>query len=148
MRKYYLSFVDLSEVINVTANPDQISWALDQLRKSYFIDNLNEPNRIQIGNFAASIFPSFFDKLSIRIAHWQGGILSVHQTLHKLMDMEDYIGMYLYLVVMYGFLMWKTPDHLQLLGANPPALQCYMEAFLELFDNALREREAKTENVP
>lgn len=79
MRKYYLSFVDLSEVINVTANPDQISWALDQLRKSYFIDNLNEPNRIQIGNFAASIFPSFFDKLSIRIAHWQGGILSVHQ---------------------------------------------------------------------
>ena len=148
MRKYYLSFVDLSEVINVTANPDQISWALDQLRKSYFIDNLNEPNRIQIGNFAASIFPSFFDKLSIRIAHWQGGILSVHQTLHKLMDMEDYIGRYLYLVVMYGFLMWKTPDHLQLLAANPPALQCYMEAFLELFDNALREREAKTENVP
>lgn len=148
MRKYYLSFVDLSEIINVTANPGQISWALEQLREHQLIDRLNEPNPIQIGNLAASLFPAFYSKLSLRIARWQGGILNVRQTLRKLMDLEDTIGMYLYLVVMYGFLMWKTPDQLQLLTVSRPALQCYMEAFLELLDAAAQESEAKTENEP
>lgn len=41
-----------------------------------------------------------------------------------------------------------TADQLQLLTVSRPALQCYMEAFLELLDAAAQESEAKTENEP
>lgn len=49
MKKYYMSFVDFSEIINVTADEEQLTKACDRMAELELLTEKGNPSPAQIG---------------------------------------------------------------------------------------------------
>lgn len=130
MRKYYLSHIDFSEIVNVTTDESQLRRARARMRRLGLLTEQGKPAISYIAHYAERSSTSFFVKLSKRLRN-RGGIEAVAATLQMLCDRHDYYGFYLYLVIMYGFVEWQVPERVVLLPALPVALKSYCEGFLK-----------------
>lgn len=142
MKKYYMSFIDFSEVANVTADYEQIEKAKQRMIDLGLLTEKGNPSPAHISAIASSISSPFFDKLQRRIARRNGGIIAVRDTLRMLNDRKEYTAVFLYLAFLYGFLEWQVPEQLTLLPAVPDVMKCFASEFIADFDRYLRD------NVP
>lgn len=129
MKKYYLSHVDFSELINVTADPVQIKRARRRMQELGMLSAEGRPAISVITVTANRGSQSFFIKLRKRLRH-RGGIEATAATLQMLCDRKDYYGFFLYLTFLYGFLEWQVPERLTLLPASWGSLKCYCTEFM------------------
>ena len=74
MKKYYMSFVDFSEIINVTADEEQLTKACDRMAELELLTEKGNPSTAQIGIVAQAEAGPFYDKLKKRISRRPGGI--------------------------------------------------------------------------
>ena len=130
MRKYYLSHIDFSEIVNITTDVSQLRRARARMQRLGLLMANGKPAISYIGHYAERSFTSFFVKLSKRLRN-RGGIESVAATLQMLCDRHDYYGFYLYLVILYGFVEWQVPERVVLIPALSPALKTFCESFLK-----------------
>ena len=63
MKKYYMSFVDFSEIINVTADEEQLTKACDRMAELELLTEKGNPSTAQIGIVAQAEAGPFYDKL-------------------------------------------------------------------------------------
>ena len=108
MKKYYMSFVDFSEIINVTADEEQLTKACDRMAELELLTEKGNPSPAQIGSVAQAEAGPFFDKLKKRISRRPGGIAGAKDTMQKLYDRKEYTALFLYLAILYGFLEWQV----------------------------------------
>jgi len=127
MKKYYMSFVDFSEIINVTADEEQLTKACGRMEELELLTEKGNPSPAQIGIIAQAEAGPFYDKLKKRISRRPGGIAGVKNTMQKLYDRKEYTALFLYLAILYGFLEWQGPGKILLL----PAARCCYVAFPE-----------------
>lgn len=150
MKKYYMAFVDFTEIVNVTADEQQLAWAKEKLQENGLLTDKGKPSPTAIGQLAQAILPQFFEKLKKRLARRQGGIVGVKETLQKLYDKKDYLGFYLYLAFMYGFVEWAVPEKVILLPAVPEAMKMFatetLAALTAFVKTIPAESEAAAEN--
>jgi hypothetical protein len=139
MKKYYLSHIDFSELINVTTNEEQLSNARERMTELGLLTEKGNPATAAIGSMVSSLSKSFFLKLQRRLRNRSDGISAVRDTLKKLYDRKEYYGFYLYLSFLYGFLEWQVPSKLVLLPAVPEALRCYCTEFMLEFNKFIEE---------
>ena len=139
MKKYYLSHIDFSELVNVTADEEQISNARERMTELGLLTEKGNPATSAISSMVGSLSKSFFLKLQRRMRYRNGGIAGVRDTLKKLCDRKEYYGFFLYLSFLYGFLEWQVPSKLVLLPAVPEALRCYCAEFMASFDKFIQE---------
>ena len=137
MKKYYMSFVDFSEIINVTADEEQLTKACDRMAELELLTEKGNPSTAQIGIVAQAEAGPFYDKLKKRISRRPGGIAGAKDTMQKLYDRKEYTGLFLYLAFLYGFLEWQVPEKLLLLPAVPDALKTFEGDFLSALDERL-----------
>lgn len=142
MKKYYMSFVDFSEIINVTADEEQLGKARERMTELELLTEKGNPSPSQISNVVSSVSAPFFDKLKKRISRRPGGITSVKDTMKKLADRKEYTAVFLYLAFLYGYLEWQVPEKVLLLPAAPDALKIFASDFMAAFDNFLNEDSA------
>ena len=133
MKKYYLSHIDFSEIVNVTADEAQLSRARARMQELKMLTDKGNPSVRSISRTANSELGPFFLKLRKRLRR-RGGVRAVIATLHMLYDRKDYYGFFLYLAFLYGFLEWQVPEKLMLLPAVPEALKCYCTEFMDSVD--------------
>ncbi len=145
MRKYYLSHIDFSEIINVTADEEQILKSKEQMLELDLITEKNKPSVDAIKTLVANQTNPFFIKLKRRLQYRNGGIELVRDTLKKLYDSKDYYGFFMYVAFMYGFLEWQVPYNVVLLSAVRETLMCYCKEFVEKFDRFLQEDNGENE---
>lgn len=136
MKKYYLSHIDFSEIVNVTADDEQLSRARERMQELKMLTDKGKPSVRSLSKTANSELGPFYLKLRKRLRR-RGGIRAVNATLHMLYDRKDYYGFFLYLAFLYGFLEWQLPEKLTLLPASPEALKCYCGEFLDAIDKYL-----------
>ena len=146
MRKYYLSHIDFSELINVTADEEQINAAREHMTELKLLTEKGNPATGAINVMVSGLSSSFFFKLQRRLRYRDGGISAVRDTLRKLYDRKEYYGFFLYLSFLYGFLEWQVPRKLVLLPAVPEALKCYCTEFMSAFDKFIEEADDSDEN--
>lgn len=109
MKKYYMSFVDFSEISNVTADEEQLKKSRDRMAELGLLTEKGNPSLSQINSIVLSVSSPFFDKLRKRLSRRSGGFQQVHDTFQKLNNRKEYLGFYLYLSILYGFLEWQVP---------------------------------------
>lgn len=148
MKKYYMAFVDFTEIANVTADAEQIAVAKAKLAENGLLTEKGNPSQQAVGSLVASVMPQFFEKLKKRIARRQGGISVVKETLQKLYDKKEYHGFYLYLTFMYGFVEWAVPEKVILLPAAPEVLKVFCAETLSAFGEFLKKHPAESEASP
>ena len=152
MKKYYMSFVDFSEIINVTADEEQLTKACDRMEELELLTEKGNPSPAQIGIVAQAEAGPFYDKLKKRISRRPGGIAGVKNTMQKLYDRKEYTALFLYLAILYGFPEWQVPEKILLLPAVPDALKAFEGDFLSALDERLAaeagESEAPADSEP
>ena len=152
MKKYYMSFVDFSEIINVTADEEQLSRACDRMAELELLTEKGNPSPAQIGIVAQAEAGPFYDKLKKRVSRRPGGIAGARDTMQKLYDRKEYTALFLYLAILYGFLVWQVPGKILLLPAVPDALKAFEGDFLSALDERLAaeagESEAPADSEP
>jgi len=134
MKKYYMAFVDFSEIVNVTADEEQLEKAKERMRELGLLTEKGNPSPSQISSMTASVSAPFFDKLRRRISRRPGGINAVKYTMKKLCDKKEYTALFLYLCILYGFMEWQVPERVLLLPASPDALKLFAADFLSAFE--------------
>ena len=83
MKKYFMAFVDFSEIANITANMEQLDRAKARMAELGLLTEKGNPSPSQIGSLSASVSTSFFGKLQRRLSHRYGGITAVRETMQK-----------------------------------------------------------------
>ncbi len=139
MKKYYLSHIDFSELVNVTADEEQLSSARERMTELKLLTEKGNPATGAISSMVSNLSKSFFLKLQRRLRYRKGGVTAVRDTLKKLYDRKDYYGFFLYISFLYGFLEWQVPVRVVLLPAVPEALKCYCTEFMAAFDKFIEE---------
>ena len=66
MKKYYMAFVDFSEIINVTADEEQLIKARERMTELGLLTEKGNPSPSQIGSMTTYVSAPFFDKLKRR----------------------------------------------------------------------------------
>lgn len=144
MKKYYMSFVDFSEIINVTADEEQLTKACDRMTELELLTEKGNPSTAQIGSVAKAEAVPFHDKLKRRVSRRPGGIAGYKATMQKLYDRKEYTALFLYLAILYGFLEWRVPEKILLLPAVPDALKAFEGDFLSAFDERMAAETAES----
>ena len=147
MKKYYMAFVDFSEIVNVTADEEQLEKARERMTELGLLTEKGNPSASQIGSMTASVSAQFFDKLKRRISRRPGGISAVKDTLTKLYDRKEYTAVFLYLCFLYGFMEWQVPERVLLLPAAPDALKLFASEFLSAFEAYLESSKPESEDA-
>ena len=146
MKKNYLSHIDLSEIINVTADEKQIKSARARMTELGLLTEKGNPATAAIGTMTVNVSRSFFMKLDKKMRRRPGGTGATRDTLQKLCDRKDYYGFFLYIAFLYGFLEWQVPERVMLLPAVPDALKCYCNEFISAFGKYLDGVSTKESN--
>ncbi len=146
MKKYYLSHIDFSEVINVTADEQQIERAKARMTELRLLTDKGNPSPATIAKMTENLSRSFLNKLEKRLSRRDGGIYAVKETLEMLYERNDYYGFFLYVAFLYGFLEWQVPESIMLLPAVPDALKCYCSELLVAFYTLFAERGVSLED--
>lgn len=143
MRKYYISHIDFSEIVNVTADPAQLETARKRMKELGLLTEKGNPSPATIGAAVNRLAPPFFSKLGKRISRRPGGIDGVYETLQDLYERREYVGYFLYIVFLYGFIEWLVPEQIALMPASPETLKVFCTTFTERFSAFRAEKESE-----
>lgn len=147
MKKYYLSHIDFSEIVNVTADENQLERAKERMTELGLLTEKGNPAPAAISSAVSSLSKAFAVKLKKRLRRRDGGINTVKETLQKLNDRKDYYGFFMYVAFLYGFLEWQVPERIMLLPAVPEALKCYCNELMAVLNEFSQESEDSVEDV-
>ncbi len=134
MKKYYLSHIDFSEIIYLTADEGRIEQAKSRMTELKLLTEKGNPSTSAIASSTKYLSRAFLNKLQKRLMRREGGIKTVRDTLQKLCDRKDYYGFFLYIAFLYGFLEWQLPERIMLLPAVPDALKCFCNEQMKAFN--------------
>lgn len=147
MKKYYMSFVDFSEISNITADEEELKKSRDRMAELRLLTEKGNPSPSQINSIVLSVSGPFFDKLKKRLSRRSGGFQGAHDTFQKLHDRKEYLGFYLYLTILFGFLEWQVPERIAILPAVPEAIKAFAGDFITAFDHYLEDNSSESEET-
>lgn len=142
-----MSFVDFSEIINITADEEQLKKARDRMTELGLLTEKSNPSLAQINSMVLPILNPFFDKLRKRLSRRSGEFQRIHDTFQKLNNRKEYLGFYLYLSILYGFLEWQVPERVAILPAVPEAMKAFVGDFMSAFDHYLKNNSSESEEA-
>ena len=139
MKKYDMSIIDLSEVINITTNIEQLQNANERLTELGLLTEKGNVSAATVQRIIDRYAVPFFEKLQRRLARKPGTLEDIYDMFASMIDREDLCGAYLYLAFWYGFLQWRVPEAIALAPADDRVLICFMAALQKEFSKFLEE---------
>ena len=125
MKRYYVSRIDHTEVINVTTDPEQLQKARQRLVDLEMLDSDGTVHKAELEELAVKISEHFFTRLQRRFRFPPLDPATVTYTMEALCLREEYYGLFLYMAFLYGLLGWHVPEKVSLLPAIPDALAIF-----------------------
>ena len=139
MRKYYMSHVDFSEIDAISNDETTREIALAKLSEVGALNSKGKPDANYLNTLSGSVSTPFFAKLQKRLSRRRGGVGGAYEILQRLYDNKEYTAMYLYIVIMYGFIEWQVPQVVSMLPVVPEALKAFMTEFMDDFTEFMNE---------
>ena len=148
MKKYYMAYVDMSEICNITADEEQKEIARDRMKELGLLTEKGKPSAEKIQQAADQKVPPLLEKLERRLRRRRdGGAAAVIRTMQMLYEQGDMPALYLYTAIFYGVIEWRVPEELALLPAEPKGLQLYMDRMMEYAGGFLEKLETPPEEA-
>ena len=139
MRKYYMSHVDFSEIATISTDKTSYDDAILKLTEAGAINAKGKPDVNYLNTLSGGTSIPFFTKLERRLSRRRGGIEDTYGTLKNMFGAKEYTAMYLYIVIMYGFIEWQVPQVISKLPAVPEVLKVFMSEFMADFEDYMQE---------
>ena len=146
MKKYYMAFVDFSEIKNVTADKEQLELSRQKMIEYEILTTKGNPSITAIHSVAADFLPQFINRLDFRTSRLKDGMNGIYETMKELYSRKEYMGFYLYLAIMYGFIQWRMPEKIELLPASTQALKIFCTECLVYFERHFVNKPSVSEN--
>ena len=145
MKKYDMSIIDLSEVINVTTDIEQLQNANERLKELGLLTEKGNVSAATVQRIIDRYAVPFFEKLQRRLARKPGFLEDIYDMFTSLIEREDFCGAYLYLTFWYGYLQWRVPEAIALAPADDRVLTCVAAALQKAFSKFMEETAEETE---
>ena len=89
MKKYYLAHIDFAEIVNVTADTEQLSHAKERMTELGMLTEKGNPATGTIGGLVESTSRSFFTKLQRRLRYRSGGVTAQMEQAKRRLEEID-----------------------------------------------------------
>jgi|GEM_PF-3047409 len=139
VNKYYGSTVEWRDYEFFLCDGEKKEEVTKMLTERGFLLPSGKPNKEKITEEAKLLA----DKLALRLSksdrarHF--GLANIAAYTDKFNVKDEQVGLYFYMIYLYGSVLWRVPYNVQRLAAAPAALSAYLEVFAVSFAASLND---------
>ena len=145
MNNYNLSFINLSEIRFLTGDTKEPENADAVMREHGLLTDKCNPSASGIAELNNYLTPLLLNRLSCKLKFRENSFECMRNTYLKMYSEKDYTGMFLFTVLMYGFIGWRTPLNLNLMSSRREMLKIFFGEFVRTLEDFKPERSAEYE---
>ncbi len=143
MNNYNLSFINLSEIRFLTGDTKEPENADAIMREHGLLTDKGNPSVSGIAELNDYLTPLLLNRLSAKLKFRENGFECIRNTYLKMYSEKDYTGMFLFTVLMYGLIGWRTPLNLNLMSSRKEMLKIFFGEFVRTLEDFKPKRSAR-----
>ena len=143
MNNYNLSFVNLSEIRFLTGDIGEQENADAMMQERGLLTDKGNPSVSGIAEQNEHYTPLLLNRLSRKLQFRENSFECIRNTYLKMYSEKDYTGMFLFTVLLYGFIGWRTPLNLNLMSSRKEMLKIFFGEFVRTLEDFKPKRSAK-----
>lgn len=143
MNNYNLSFVNLSEIRFLTGDIGEQENADAMMQERGLLTDKGNPSVSGIAEQNEHDTPLLLNRLSRKFQFRENSFECIRNTYLKMYSEKDYTGMFLFTVLMYGFIGWRTSLNLNLMSSRKEMLKIFFGEFVRTLEDFKPKRSAK-----
>ena len=143
MNNYNLSFINLSEIRFLTGDTKEPENADAVMQEHGLLTDKGNPSASGIAELNDYLTPLLLNRLSAKLKFRENGFECIRNTYLKMYSEKDYTGMFLFTVLMYGFIGWRTPLNLNLMSSRKEMLKIFFGEFVRTLEDFKPKRSAR-----
>ena len=145
MNNYNLSFVNLSEIRFLTGDTKEPENADAVMQEHGLLTDKGNPSVSGIAEQNEHYTLLLLKRISAKLQFRENSFECMRNTYLKMYSEKDYTGMFLFTVLMYGFIGWRTPLNLNLMSSRREMLKIFFGEFVRTLEDFKPERSAEYE---
>ena len=143
MNNYNLSFVNLSEIRFLTGDIGEQENADAMMQERGLLTDKGNPSVSGIAEQNEHDTPLLLNRLSRKLRFRENSFECIRNTYLKMYSEKDYTGMFLFTVLLYGFIGWRTSLNLNLMSSRKEMLKIFFGEFVRTLEDFKPKRSAK-----
>ena len=143
MNNYNISLVNLSEMRFLTGDEKEYENAAEILAEHGLLTDKGNPSVSGIAEQNEHYTPLLLNRLSYKLQFRENGFECIRNTYLKMYSEKDYTGMFLFTVLMYGLIGWRTPLNLNLMSSRKEMLKIFFGEFVRTLEDFKPKRSAR-----
>ena len=143
MNNYNLSFINLSEIRFLTGDIGEQENADAMLQERGLLTDKGNPSVSGIAEQNEHYTPLLLNRLWAKLQFRENSFECIRNTYLKMYSEKDYTGMFLFTVLLYGFIGWRTSLNLNLMSSRKEMLKIFFGEFVRTLEDFKPKRSAK-----
>ena len=143
MNNYNLSFISLSEIRFLTGDIGEQENADAMMQERGLLTDKGNPSVSGIAEQNEHDTPLLLNRLSRKLQFRENSFECIRNTYLKMYSEKDYTGMFLFTVLLYGFIGWRTSLNLNLMSSRKEMLKIFFGEFVRTLEDFKPKRSAK-----
>ena len=143
MNNYNLSLINLSEIRFLTGDIGEQENADAMLQERGLLTDKGNPSVSGIAEQNEHYTPLLLNRLSGKLQFRENSFECIRNTYLKMYSEKDYTGMFLFTVLLYGFIGWRTSLNLNLMSSRKEMLKIFFGEFVRTLEDFKPKRSVK-----
>ena len=143
MNNYNLSLINLSEIRFLTGDIGEQENADAMLQERGLLTDKGNPSVSGIAEQNEHDTPLLLNRISAKLQFRENSFECIRNTYLKMYSEKDYTGMFLFTVLLYGFIGWRTSLNLNLMSSRKEMLKIFFGEFVRTLEDFKPKRSAK-----
>ena len=135
-----LSLINLSEIRFLTGDTGERENADAMMQERRLLTDKGNPSVSGMAELNVYHTPKLLSRLSLKLKFRENGFEHMRNTYLKMYSEKDYTGMFLFTVLMYGLIGWRTPLNLNLMSSRKEMLKIFFGEFVRTLEEFKPER--------
>ena len=140
-----LSLINLSEIRFLTGDTGERENADAMMQERGLLTDKGNSSVSGIAELNNYLTPLLLKRLSAKLKFRENSFECIRNTYLKMYSEKDYTGMFLFTVLMYGFIGWRTPLNLNLMSSRREMLNIFFGEFVRTLEDFKPEWSAEYE---
>ena len=135
-----LSLINLSEIRFLTGDIGERENADAMMQERGLLTDKGNPSVSGMAELNVYHTPKLLSRLSLKLKFRENGFEHMRNTYLKMYSEKDYTGMFLFTVLMYGFIGRRVPLDLNLISSRRELLKIFFGEFVRTLEEFKPER--------
>ena len=143
MNNYNLSLINLSEIRFLTGDIGEQENADSMMQERGLLTDKGNPSVSGIAEQNEHDTPLLLNRIWAKLQFRENSFECIRNTYLKMYSEKDYTGMFLFTVLLYGFIGWRTSLNLNLMSSRKEMLKIFFGEFVRTLEDFKPKRSAK-----